>query len=69
MPGNPEVIEDPPVCVDAASLRWFADAKALRLNSTNTVPGITTCSPEPLSAVIPTRTTKQVLRSTLVRTG
>jgi hypothetical protein len=41
MPGNPEVIGDPPMCVDAASLQWFADAKAHRPNPTNTVPGIT----------------------------
>jgi hypothetical protein len=41
MPGNPEVIGEPPMCVDAASLRWFADAKAHKPRPTNTVPGIT----------------------------
>jgi hypothetical protein len=41
MPGDPEVIGDPPMCVDAASLQWLADAKAHRPNPTNTVPGIT----------------------------
>ena len=41
MPGNPEVIGDPPMCVDAASLQWFADAKAHKPKPTNTVPGIT----------------------------
>jgi hypothetical protein len=28
MPGNPKVIGEPPMCVDAASLQWFADARA-----------------------------------------
>ena len=41
MPGNPEVIGEPPMCVDAASLQWFADANAHKPKPTNTVPGIT----------------------------
>jgi hypothetical protein len=41
MPGNPQVIGEPPMCVDAASLQWFADAKAHKPKPTNTVPGIT----------------------------
>jgi hypothetical protein len=41
MPGNSKVIGDPPMCVDAASLQWFADAKAHKPKPTNTVPGIT----------------------------
>ena len=41
MPGNPKVIGEPPICVDAASLQWFADAKAHKPKPTNTVPGIT----------------------------
>jgi hypothetical protein len=41
MPGNPEVIGEPPMCVDAASLQWFADAKAHKPKPTNTVPGVT----------------------------
>ena len=41
IPGNPKVIEDSPMCVDAASLQWFADAKAHKPRPTNTVPGIT----------------------------
>ena len=41
MPGNPKVIGQPPMCVDAASLQWFADAKAHKAKPTNTVPGIT----------------------------
>jgi hypothetical protein len=41
MPGNPKVVGEPPMCVDAASMQWFADAKAHRPKPTNTVPGIT----------------------------
>jgi len=41
MPGNPKVIGEPPMCVDAASLQWFADAKAHKPRPTNTVPGVT----------------------------
>jgi hypothetical protein len=41
MPGNPRVIGEPAMCVDAASLQWFADAKAHKPKPTNTVPGIT----------------------------
>src|SRR5215467_6654287 len=41
MPGNPNVIGEPPMCVDAASLQWFADARAHKPKPTNTVPGIT----------------------------
>jgi hypothetical protein len=41
MPGNPKVIGEPPMCVDAASLQWFADAKAHKPKPTNTIPGIT----------------------------
>jgi hypothetical protein len=41
MPGNPKVIGEPPMCVDAASLQWFADAKAHKPKPTNTVPGLT----------------------------
>jgi hypothetical protein len=28
MPGNPKIVGEPPMCVHAASLQWFADAKA-----------------------------------------
>ena len=41
MPGNPKVIGEPSMCADAASLQWFADAKAHRPKPTNTAPGIT----------------------------
>jgi hypothetical protein len=41
MPGNPKVVGDPPMCVDAASMQWAADFKAHKPKPTNTVPGIT----------------------------
>jgi len=41
MPGNPKVVGEPPMCVDAASMQWFADAKAHKPKPTNTTPGIT----------------------------
>jgi hypothetical protein len=41
MPGNPKVVGEPPMCVDAASLQWFADAKAHRPKPTNATPGVT----------------------------
>jgi hypothetical protein len=41
MPGNPNVVGVPPMCADAASMQWFAGAKAHKPKPTNTVPGIT----------------------------
>ena len=41
MPGNPKVVADPPMCVDAPALQWYADARAHKPKPTNTVPGIT----------------------------
>ena len=41
MPGNPNVVGEPPMCVDAASMQWFSDAKAHKPKPTNTTPGIT----------------------------
>jgi hypothetical protein len=41
MQGNPKVVADPPMCVDAPALQWYADAKAHKPKPTNTVPGIT----------------------------
>jgi hypothetical protein len=41
MPGNPKAVADPPMCVDAPALQWYADAKAHKPKPTNTVPGIT----------------------------
>jgi hypothetical protein len=42
MPGNLKVVVgQPPMCVDAAAMQWYDDAKARKLKPTNTVPGIT----------------------------
>ena len=41
MPGNLKVVGEPPMCVDAAAMQWYDDAKAHRPKPTNTVPGIT----------------------------
>jgi hypothetical protein len=41
MPGNPNVVGDPPMCADAASMQWAADFKAHKPKPANTVPGIT----------------------------
>ena len=41
MPGNLEVVGEPPMCVDAAAMQWYDDAKAHKPKPTNTVPGIT----------------------------
>jgi len=40
-PGNPNVIGDPPMCADAASMQWASDFSAHKPKPTNTVPGIT----------------------------
>src|SRR5271156_4968237 len=41
MPGNLKVVGQPPMCADAVSLQWFADAKAHKPKPTTTTPGIT----------------------------
>jgi hypothetical protein len=41
MPGNPNVIGDPPMCADAASMQWASDFSAHKPKPTNNVPGIT----------------------------
>jgi hypothetical protein len=41
MPGNPNVVSDPPMCADAASMQWAADFSAHKAKPTNSVPGIT----------------------------
>jgi hypothetical protein len=41
MPGNPDVVGQPAMCMDAASMQWAADFKAHKPKPTNTVPGIT----------------------------
>jgi hypothetical protein len=41
MPGNLKVVGEPPMCVDAPSMQWFANAIAHKPKPTNPVPGIT----------------------------
>jgi hypothetical protein len=41
MPGNPNVIGDPPMCADGPSMQWAADFAAHKPKPTNTAPGIT----------------------------
>jgi hypothetical protein len=41
MPGNPNVVGDPPMCADGPSMQWAADFAAHKSRPTNTVPGIT----------------------------
>jgi hypothetical protein len=41
MPGNPNVVGDPPMCADGPSMQWAADFEAHKPRPTNTVPGIT----------------------------
>jgi hypothetical protein len=41
MPGNLEVVGEPPMCVDAAAMQWYDDAEAHKPKPTNTIPGIT----------------------------
>lgn len=41
MPGNRNVIGDPPMCADGPSVQWAADFAAHKPKPTNTVPGIT----------------------------
>jgi hypothetical protein len=40
MPGNPNVVGDPPMCANAAAMQWSADFKAHKAKPTNTEPGI-----------------------------
>lgn len=41
VPGNLNIVGDPPMCADAASMQWAADFKSRKPKPTNTVPGIT----------------------------
>jgi hypothetical protein len=41
MPGNPDVVGEPPMCMDAASMQWASDFRAHKPKPTNSVPGIT----------------------------
>jgi hypothetical protein len=41
MPGNPNVVGEPPMCMDAPSMQWSSDFRAHKPKPTNSVPGIT----------------------------
>jgi hypothetical protein len=41
MPGNPNAVGKPAMCMDAPSMQWAADFEAHKPKPTNTVPGIT----------------------------
>jgi hypothetical protein len=40
MPGNEDVIGDPPMCVDALGMQWFKDLLEGKPQPTNTAPGL-----------------------------
>jgi hypothetical protein len=41
MPGNPNVVGEPAMCMDAASMQWASDFRAHKPKPTNSAPGIT----------------------------
>jgi hypothetical protein len=40
MPGNENVIGDPPMCADPMAMQWFMDAQSGKPKPTNSVPGL-----------------------------
>ena len=40
MPGNEDVVGDPPMCVDALGMQWFKDLLEGKPQPTNTAPGL-----------------------------
>ena len=40
MPGNPRVIGDPPMCIDALGMQWFKDLVEGKPQPTNAAPGL-----------------------------
>ena len=45
MPGNPKVVGEPPMCVDAAAMQWYDDAKAGATQRSYSDPHDTTSMP------------------------
>ena len=41
MPGNPNLVGEPAMCMDAAAMQWASDFRAHKRKPTNSVPGIT----------------------------
>ncbi|MGB7728011.1 MAG: hypothetical protein WBL50_08270 [Candidatus Acidiferrum sp.] len=54
MPGNPKVVGQPPMCMDAASRQWFADFSAHSQSRRMPRRGLLTCWPERRNAATPT---------------
>src|SRR5258708_12862378 len=47
MPGNPNVVGEPPMCMDAASMQWASDFRPHNPKPTHSVPRITYILPAP----------------------
>ena len=63
MPGNLKVVGEPPMCVDAAAMQWYDDAKLTNRNRLIRSLASRTCWPVPLSAAIQIPTTLQACPS------
>ena len=69
MPGNPNVVGQPPVCEDKIAMQWNRDFAEHKPKPTTNVPASNICSQERRSVAIRILTTKQILQSTWVPTG
>ena len=69
MPGNEDVVGDPPMCVDALGMQWFKDLLEGKPQPTNTARGFATCCTAQRSTATRMRTTKRALPYRLARTG
>ncbi len=61
MPGNPNVVGDPPMCADAASMQWAADFSAHKPKPTTASRVSLTCLPAQRSEAILILMTPQAL--------
>lgn len=69
MPGNPEVVGDPPMCADAPSMHGLLTPKLTNQNRLILYQASRTCSRVPPSEAIRILMTPRVLLSLSVRTG
>ena len=69
MPGNEDVVGDPPMCVDALGMQWFKDLLEGKPKPTNAAPGFATCSAARRSTATRTPTTKRAPPYRSARTG
>jgi len=69
MPGNPNVIGDPPMCADQPSMQWAADFAARKPKPPTPFQGSRTCSRVLLSAAISIRMTRPARQSPSAHTG